>query len=116
MSPPTSLVTNQRIMQLKPPGFSPKTPTRQGPAKAHLVASPGEDYTDWVAYSAPVPELDDLDLDVGDNSFDSIVTESTGSRSSTPCTMIERMLDVDQSDCSATECDGQVSWLYHRQR
>lgn len=105
-SPSTSFVATHRVVQIKPSGLSPKTPTRKGPAStAHLLESPVND-TDWVAYSAPIPELDEIDLDMGDHSFESFVTESTASRSSTPDTMIERSLDVDTGSASSSiVCD-----------
>lgn len=107
MSPPAAILAAHRIVQIKPVGLSPKTPTRKGQVSAtHLLESPADDCTDWVAYSAPIPELDEINLDIGDNSFESFVTESLASRSSTPDTMIERMLDTESgSTSSSTECD-----------
>lgn len=106
VSPAAALLATHRVVQIKTPAFSPKTPTRKGPVpSAHLLESPAND-TDWVAYSAPIPELDEIDLDMGDQSFESYVTESTASRSSTPDTMIERTLDTENvSASSSTECD-----------
>lgn len=113
MSQPAALIASQRIVQIKPPGLSPMTPTRKGQgAKLHLPdSSPptAEDYTDWVAYSAPIPELDEINVDSGDNSFESVGSQSTVSRASTPCTMIECALDAEtESSSSATECEQEL--------